>query len=369
MLFPSWRQRSSSVTEPDWKTRRSASPPCWWDQSTEMRSTQSTGRRSRRWFGESTPPVFFVSRSCSSLTFIPFHTIGTSFWLLAQLVLSLTSCSTVWLLVHRRPDTSELEEETTPCPFCGFQLPQNELLCISCKNNLPYCIATVQTDNQRLIHAHKIFLSEQDSGFLTFIFNQMISLSGSSHAERRLVCVSSLWISGSVLTVQSVSEFLTPPWKIAWECPLLKGQLHCFYSSNCIYKCWKALLSMWYMYYVGAMEFKTKLTYQTWPLKSVLNHKSTLICFCVQVVGDGESVSHVLWDSECPTGEEDLWLFSVPAGWWTGSMKIINVYKCHGSPMTDFHFQAVKQNIINQTEKVYLWNVVFKLILLFVCVL
>lgn len=44
---------------------------------------------------------------------------------------------------RRRPDTSELEEETTPCPFCGFQLPQNELLCISCKNNLPYCIATV----------------------------------------------------------------------------------------------------------------------------------------------------------------------------------------------------------------------------------
>ncbi|XP_029010876.1 WD repeat-containing protein 19 [Betta splendens] len=42
----------------------------------------------------------------------------------------------------RRPDTSELEEETTPCPFCGFQLSQNELLCISCKNNLPYCIVT-----------------------------------------------------------------------------------------------------------------------------------------------------------------------------------------------------------------------------------
>uniref|UniRef100_A0A3P8UWS2 WD repeat-containing protein 19 n=1 Tax=Cynoglossus semilaevis TaxID=244447 RepID=A0A3P8UWS2_CYNSE len=42
----------------------------------------------------------------------------------------------------RRPDTSELEEETTPCPFCGCQLPQNELLCSSCKNNLPYCIAT-----------------------------------------------------------------------------------------------------------------------------------------------------------------------------------------------------------------------------------
>ncbi|XP_046901307.1 WD repeat-containing protein 19 isoform X3 [Hypomesus transpacificus] len=42
----------------------------------------------------------------------------------------------------RRPDTSEVDEENTPCPSCGFQLPQNELLCISCKNNLPYCIAT-----------------------------------------------------------------------------------------------------------------------------------------------------------------------------------------------------------------------------------
>ncbi|XP_023685243.1 WD repeat-containing protein 19 isoform X1 [Paramormyrops kingsleyae] len=42
----------------------------------------------------------------------------------------------------RRPDTSELEEETTPCPYCGFQLPECELVCPSCKNNLPYCVAT-----------------------------------------------------------------------------------------------------------------------------------------------------------------------------------------------------------------------------------
>ncbi|KAJ8271702.1 hypothetical protein COCON_G00105610 [Conger conger] len=42
----------------------------------------------------------------------------------------------------RRPDTSELEEETTPCPYCNFMLPECELLCPGCKNNLPYCIAT-----------------------------------------------------------------------------------------------------------------------------------------------------------------------------------------------------------------------------------
>ncbi|MFT7807501.1 WD repeat-containing protein 19 [Arapaima gigas] len=42
----------------------------------------------------------------------------------------------------RRPDTSELEEDATPCPYCGFSLPECELLCLGCKNNLPYCIAT-----------------------------------------------------------------------------------------------------------------------------------------------------------------------------------------------------------------------------------
>ncbi|KAK3532252.1 hypothetical protein QTP86_011841 [Hemibagrus guttatus] len=42
----------------------------------------------------------------------------------------------------RRPDTSEIEEESSPCPYCGFSLPECELLCPGCKNSLPYCIAT-----------------------------------------------------------------------------------------------------------------------------------------------------------------------------------------------------------------------------------
>ncbi|XP_053433508.1 WD repeat-containing protein 19 isoform X3 [Nycticebus coucang] len=42
----------------------------------------------------------------------------------------------------RRPDTSETEEATTPCPFCEFLLPECELLCPGCKNNIPYCIVT-----------------------------------------------------------------------------------------------------------------------------------------------------------------------------------------------------------------------------------
>ncbi|KAM4900315.1 WD repeat-containing protein 19-like isoform 2-T2 [Sylvia borin] len=42
----------------------------------------------------------------------------------------------------RRRDTTETEEPTTACPYCAFQLPECDLLCPSCKNNLPYCIAT-----------------------------------------------------------------------------------------------------------------------------------------------------------------------------------------------------------------------------------
>ncbi|XP_040191059.1 WD repeat-containing protein 19 [Rana temporaria] len=42
----------------------------------------------------------------------------------------------------RRPDTSEVEEESTACPFCDFKLPECDLLCPGCKNNLPYCIVT-----------------------------------------------------------------------------------------------------------------------------------------------------------------------------------------------------------------------------------
>lgn len=53
MLFPSSPRRWSNATAPAWRTRPSASPPCWWDQSTETRSTRRTGRRSRRWFGGS----------------------------------------------------------------------------------------------------------------------------------------------------------------------------------------------------------------------------------------------------------------------------------------------------------------------------
>ncbi|CAL1537974.1 unnamed protein product [Lymnaea stagnalis] len=45
-------------------------------------------------------------------------------------------------MIVRKPDKSEEEEPITPCPFCGFQIPETELLCPDCKNTIPYCIIT-----------------------------------------------------------------------------------------------------------------------------------------------------------------------------------------------------------------------------------
>ncbi|KAJ8298290.1 hypothetical protein KUTeg_024821 [Tegillarca granosa] len=45
-------------------------------------------------------------------------------------------------MIVRKPDKSEEEEGLTPCPFCGFQLPETDLTCPECKNTIPYCIVT-----------------------------------------------------------------------------------------------------------------------------------------------------------------------------------------------------------------------------------
>ena len=46
-------------------------------------------------------------------------------------------------MIVRKPDKTEEEEPLTPCPVCGFQLPETELMCPDCKNQLPYCVVTV----------------------------------------------------------------------------------------------------------------------------------------------------------------------------------------------------------------------------------
>lgn len=58
---------------------------------------------------------------------------------------AVTQSLTFFLSSISRPDTSEVEEESSPCPYCSFSLPDCELLCPGCKNSLPYCIATVST--------------------------------------------------------------------------------------------------------------------------------------------------------------------------------------------------------------------------------
>ncbi|XP_033742140.1 WD repeat-containing protein 19-like isoform X1 [Pecten maximus] len=45
-------------------------------------------------------------------------------------------------MIVRKPDKTEEEEPLTPCPYCGFQLPETDLMCPECKNSIPYCTIT-----------------------------------------------------------------------------------------------------------------------------------------------------------------------------------------------------------------------------------
>ena len=47
------------------------------------------------------------------------------------------------IFIVRKPDKSEEEEPTSPCPFCNFKMKETELMCPECKNEVPYCIVTV----------------------------------------------------------------------------------------------------------------------------------------------------------------------------------------------------------------------------------
>ncbi len=44
--------------------------------------------------------------------------------------------------IVRKPDKSEEEEPSDPCPYCAYPVPQTRLDCPECKNNLPYCVIT-----------------------------------------------------------------------------------------------------------------------------------------------------------------------------------------------------------------------------------
>jgi len=44
--------------------------------------------------------------------------------------------------IVRKPDKTEEDEPTDPCPYCSYPLAQTKLECPECKNNIPYCIVT-----------------------------------------------------------------------------------------------------------------------------------------------------------------------------------------------------------------------------------
>eukprot|EP00026_Physarum_polycephalum_P003547 Phypoly_transcript_03560.p1 GENE.Phypoly_transcript_03560~~Phypoly_transcript_03560.p1 ORF type:complete len:493 (+),score=71.34 Phypoly_transcript_03560:931-2409(+) len=44
--------------------------------------------------------------------------------------------------IVRKPDRTEADEKTSPCPMCRSPVRKSELDCVNCKTSIPYCIAS-----------------------------------------------------------------------------------------------------------------------------------------------------------------------------------------------------------------------------------
>ena len=86
----------------------------------------------------------FVKTTVRLFSFcINVYCLNRKFWFWKVLFISLQYKKKIELIVRKSDKTEEQEEPLTPCPVCGFQLPETELLCPDCKNQLPYCLVTV----------------------------------------------------------------------------------------------------------------------------------------------------------------------------------------------------------------------------------
>ena len=86
---------------------------------------------------QSATPVKIKIRSCKKRSGRP--SLNTA------LVICALDCILVFFFLFPRKSgrADEADEETSPCPYCDFALTDSELTCPKCRNNVPYCIATV----------------------------------------------------------------------------------------------------------------------------------------------------------------------------------------------------------------------------------
>ena len=115
---------------------------------------------------------------------------------------------------HRRPDKTEEEEPTTPCPYCDVAVAETELVCPGCKNELPYCVVTVSARAPAAkISINAIFVE-------VCVFNLLpnymyavklrnnagvVCVSGPAHCEGRSDGLPSVQVPGAAVRVPKVS--------------------------------------------------------------------------------------------------------------------------------------------------------------------
>ncbi|XP_052278623.1 WD repeat-containing protein 19-like isoform X1 [Dreissena polymorpha] len=103
-------------------------------------------------------------------------------------------------MIVRKPDKTEEEEPQSPCPYCGFQLPETELLCPECKGNIPYCIITGR-------HLVKEDMTACPSCNFPAIFSEFIKL---METEENCPMCSEKVIKQNLQKVSDTHKYLSP---------------------------------------------------------------------------------------------------------------------------------------------------------------
>ncbi|PIK59919.1 putative WD repeat-containing protein 19 isoform X2 [Apostichopus japonicus] len=102
--------------------------------------------------------------------------------------------------IVRKPDKSEQDETTSPCPYCKTELEDTELTCHDCKNSIPFCIVT----GRHMIKDNWTVCPECDFPALYSEFKTLL--------EEDEICpmCSERIKSGSLKKIENVKPYLSP---------------------------------------------------------------------------------------------------------------------------------------------------------------
>ena len=83
-------------------------------------------------------------------------------------------------LIVRRREEEETEEKATSCPYCSASVPETTLDCPACRNQIPFCIASVGDERLWVLYVCRAFISQRMTFAYVRAANSLLSIADSS---------------------------------------------------------------------------------------------------------------------------------------------------------------------------------------------